>query len=309
MVGSGIYIDDVEEQIRGLRLAIGGVALVFIIIGSSISVFLARAISKPIIRVADGLSSSATQVTNAAAEISRTSQVLAQGASEQASALEESSSALEELSSMTKRNADSSSQADHLMHSTKEIVDNASQTLDQLTSAMQDISAASTNTSKIVKTIDEIAFQTNLLALNAAVEAARAGQAGAGFAVVAEEVRNLALRASTAAKQTAELIDKTVTKVGGGKELVEAADQAFTVVKESVNKVADLMGEIDAASTEQAKGVAEISHAVTDMEKALQSNASSSEQAAAVAEEMTAQAEGMQDYVKNLITLIEGKTG
>lgn len=124
-----------------------------------------------------------------------------------------------------------------------------------LTQSMDEISHASEETSKIIKTIDEIAFQTNLLALNAAVEAARAGEAGAGFAVVADEVRNLALRAAEAAKSTAELIDGTVKRVNTGTDLVSKTNAEFTKVAESAKKVGELVSEISAASREQAQGI------------------------------------------------------
>ncbi|MCU0583737.1 MAG: methyl-accepting chemotaxis protein, partial [Syntrophales bacterium] len=137
----------------------------------------------------------------------------------------------------------------------------------ELTQSMEDISKASDETSKIIKTIDEIAFQTNLLALNAAVEAARAGEAGAGFAVVANEVRNLAMRAAEAAKNTSVLIEGTVKKVREGSELVERTGGAFAEVSRSAAKVADLVAEIAAASSEQAQGIDQINKAVAEMDK------------------------------------------
>ncbi len=134
---------------------------------------------------------------------------------------------------MTKQNADNANQADGLMKEANQVVVQANESMGELTTSMEEISKASEETSMIIKTIDEIAFQTNLLALNAAVEAARAGEAGAGFAVVADEVRNLALRASDAAKNTANLIEGTVKKVSDGSELVTRTNEAFTKVAES----------------------------------------------------------------------------
>ena len=145
------------------------------------------------------------------------------------------------------------------------------------------ISKASEETSKIIKTIDEIAFQTNLLALNAAVEAARAGEAGAGFAVVADEVRNLAMRAAEAAKNTADLIEGTVKKVQDGSLLVATTNDAFSQVKESTTQVGNLVSEITEASKEQSSGIEQVNIAISEMDKVVQQNAAN-------AEEMNAQA-------------------
>jgi len=172
---------------------------------------------------------------------------------------------------------------------------------------MEDISKASEETSKIIKTIDEIAFQTNLLALNAAVEAARAGEAGAGFAVVADEVRNLAMRAADAAKNTAELIEGTVKKVNDGSKLVSTTNDAFNQVAESSAKVGDLVAEISEASKEQSNGIEQVNIAITDMDKVVQQNAANAEESASASEEMNAQAEQLRDYVGDLVQLVSGK--
>jgi len=172
---------------------------------------------------------------------------------------------------------------------------------------MEDISKASDETSKIIKTIDEIAFQTNLLALNAAVEAARAGEAGAGFAVVANEVRNLAMRAAEAAKSTSGLIEGTVKKVREGSELVERTNTAFAEVSKSAARVAGLVSEIAAASGEQAQGIGQINKAVSEMERVTQQSAANAEESAAAGEELTAQAGQLKRYVADLDSLIGGK--
>ena len=262
---------------------------------------------EPLVRIIEGLNEGVDQVAAAAGEVSSSSQTLAQGASEQAASIEETSASLEEMSSMTKQNANNAAQANALMQEAGTSVQTVSKSMSELTASMGDILKASDETSKIIKTIDEIAFQTNLLALNAAVEAARAGEAGAGFAVVADEVRNLALRAAEAAKTTASLIEGTSKKVKEGAEYVQRSNTAFTQVVDNTSKIGDLIGEIAAASGEQAKGIDQVNIAVSEMETVTQQNAASAEESASASEEMNAQAEQIKAFVNELVALVSGK--
>ncbi len=291
---------------RNLGITIGvallGIALVLILLFS-------RSISKPITRIVEGLSENSDRVSAASGQVSSASQQLAEGTSEQAASIEETSSSLEEMSSMTRQNADNAKQADQLMANTKGSVSRSSQIMNELTASMGEISAASEETSKIIKTIDEIAFQTNLLALNAAVEAARAGEAGAGFAVVADEVRNLAMRAAEAAKNTANLIEGTVKRVKDGSELVGKTEKEFHEVAVNVEQSSGLVGEISAASLEQAQGIEQVSKAVSEMDKVVQQNAANAEESASASEEMNAQALQMKEYVGELKMLVDGSKG
>jgi len=289
--------------IRNIVLISGGIFLSITILGV---LWFARSITLPINRIIQGLGEGSSQVAAASSQVSSASQSLAEGASEQAASIEETSSSMEEMSSMTKKNAENSVHADGLMKEANQVVNQANHSMGQLTQSMADISQASEKTSKIIKTIDEIAFQTNLLALNAAVEAARAGEAGAGFAVVADEVRNLAMRAAEAAKNTAELIVGTVKKINDGSQLVSTTNEAFRKVSESSAKVGDLVSEISEASKEQSAGIEQVNIAILEMDKVVQQNAANAEESASASEEMNAQAEQLKSYVGDLIMVITG---
>jgi methyl-accepting chemotaxis protein len=254
----------------------------------------------------DAINETANHVTAASSQISSSIQSLAEGSSEQAAAIEETSSSLEEMSSMTKQNANNANQADSLMKETSKIVADANTSMGALTTSMAEITKASHETSRIIKTIDEIAFQTNLLALNAAVEAARAGEAGAGFAVVAEEVRNLSMRAAEAAQNTSSLIEDTVKKIGDGSKLVTATSEDFAKVSESVRQVGGLVSEITSASNEQAQGIDQVNISVSEMDKVVQQNAANAEEIASIAKEMESQAADMKGVVNDMIMLIRG---
>ena len=208
---------------------------------------------------------------------------------------------------MTRQNADNATQADTLMKKANQTVGKANTSMGELTVSMEGISKASEETQKIIKTIDEIAFQTNLLALNAAVEAARAGETGAGFAVVADEVRNLAMRAADAAKNTSGLIEDTVTKIKDGLDLVTTTNEAFTEVATGASKVWELVGQIAAASNEQASGIEQVNKAVAEMDKVIQQTAANAEESASASEEMNAQAEQMKGVVGELTALVGGR--
>jgi len=287
-------------------LLIGSIILVLAVAGVSL---FARDIALPIGHVANDLNDASEQVAAASSQVASASQSLADGASEQASALEETSSSLEEMTSMTKQNADNAAQAKTLMSEARQIVEKVDGQMTNMVTAIQGVTRSSEETGKIIKTIDEIAFQTNLLALNAAVEAARAGEAGAGFAVVAEEVRNLAMRAADAAKSTSSLIENTIVTVKHSNELTQQTQHAFGENREITKKVGQLVDEIAAASQEQSQGIDQIGKAVAEMDKVVQQTAANAEESASAAEEMNAQAMQMKNNVGQLMTIVDGSSG
>jgi len=300
--------DEFLAAAHSIRNIIAIIGFIFLVLTTVAIIFFARNISLPLKKAVDEMSEAAVQVAAASSQVAAASQSLAEGASEQAAALEETSSSLEEMSSMTKQNAGNAVQADSLMKQANQVVQKANESMEGLTRSMREITTASEETSKIIKTIDEIAFQTNLLALNAAVEAARAGEAGAGFAVVAEEVRNLAMRAADAAKNTSNLIEGTVKKIKDGSALVVKTNEAFAEVAVSATKVGALVGEIAAASQEQSHGIDQINKALVDMNKVTQQTAASAEESASASEEMNAQAEQMKHVSNTIVDIIGGSS-
>ncbi len=230
------------------------------------------------------------QVSSAASQISSGSQSLAQASSEQASSLQEITSSIQEMSSMAKQNAGNAKEGKAMSESAKNFSDQGLESMVKLSEAIEKIKKSSDDTSKIIKTIDEIAFQTNLLALNAAVEAARAGEAGKGFAVVAEEVRNLAMRSAEAAKNTANLIEDAVKNAENGVVFNEEVRKKLEEISQQALKVSNVVAEIAAASEQQEQGIEQVNTGVQQLNQITQSNAANSEESASAAEELTGQA-------------------
>ena len=222
---------------------------------------------------------------------------LAQGSTEQASAIEEITASIDEIAEKTKQNAEQANSAATLVVHAIEDVKRGNVQMQDTIAAMQDINRSSENISKIIKTIEDIAFQTNILALNAAVEAARAGEAGKGFAVVAEEVRSLAAKSAEAASETSALIEDSIEKVNSGSKIVDETAKAMEEITKVVQESEIIINGIAESSNYQATAVAQIEQAITQVSQVVQTNSATSEECAAASEELSNQASRMREML------------
>ena len=253
--------------------------------------------NESLVRTVSDVRQGTQTITIASREIASGNADLSARTETQASSLEETASSMEELTSTVKQNADNARQANQLAVSASSVAQQGGSVVAQVVDTMGSIKDSSRKIVDIIGVIDGIAFQTNILALNAAVEAARAGEQGRGFAVVASEVRNLAQRSAGAAKEIKGLIGDSVDKVDAGSRLVDEAGQTMGLIVTSIRQVADIMGEITAATQEQSHGIEEVNQAIAQMDQMTQQNAALVEEAAAAAESMQDQAQRLADAV------------
>ena len=300
-----------SEQSLAWRGVLGyGTAALFGVIATVVFSFrMLHSLEKRFRDMADELAGAASQVATVASEVAASSQSLAAATSEQAAFLEETAASSEEFGSMARKNAENSKSVNELMDQSQRRFADTNRFLQSTVAAMDDIKSSSGKVATIVKVIDEIAFQTNLLALNAAVEAARAGDAGLGFAVVANEVRSLALRCANAAKDTVDLIEESIAKSTQGKERVDQVAGAIRAIIEESAQVKVLVDEVSVGSAEQKLGIGQISKSLNRMESITQRSAASAEQSAAAAQELTAQSSALLAVLDRLSEMVVGAKG
>jgi methyl-accepting chemotaxis protein len=285
------------------RLAYAG-TVCGILIALGLGILFSRSISRPINRIIRNLNQISDQFNMASQHISASSQKLAEGSSIQAAAVEETSSVTEELTSANRRHDEFVQQLKTKTFEVDVIRDNTLKNIQEAAVAMKAVKEASVETSKTVKTIEEIAFQTNLLALNASVEAARAGEAGAGFAVVADEVRNLAIRSAEAANNTGRLIERTVQAILKGCELVDNSTSEYLKFSETAAKYLDAIRRASEITDEEMRGIDQINTSVREINRVDQENAACAEETAAASQEMNAQSFAMKNYISELAAVI-----
>lgn len=291
----------------GIQMSLLTALLLMVMLGGSMLYLVKKQIVKPLDSINEALSAGAIEVGTASDNIAATSRTLAEGSSAQAASTEEASASLEEMSSMTKRNADDAGQARVVAKEASAAAESGVRSVTEMSVTMKEISEASLRMGSTLKVIDEISFQTNILALNAAVEAARAGEAGAGFAVVAEEVRNLALRSAEAARSISSMMSETIEKVRKGEQLGEQVRTQLEDISVKTRKEAALIEQIAVASEEQRQGTVQISEAVHQIDSVTQKNTATSEESSAMAQQLNAHAQSLKDDVDELTRLVYGR--
>lgn len=293
-----------EQSAWQRRLGIGLFVVTLLVAGILVNVTIRRGITGPVKRVINGVQQAADQAGTASSALAESGQTVASDAEYQASYVEETSASLEGISASTKENAVLAHKADALMRQARETVEQSMQTMKDLSASMTVVSGSSREVSAVLKSIDEIAFHTNLLALNAAVEAARAGEAGAGFSIVADEVRSLAHRAAEAARRSAEIIEKTIADIGTGAQLVSRAQVEFNRVSSDILNSGEVVSQIAVRSEEQAQGVGQIRDAITRIEDITHRNADNSRRTAETAVMMSDQVQSTREHLDQLLAIV-----
>jgi methyl-accepting chemotaxis protein len=295
-----------QVAVRALLMWPGVIAGVAICCAATLAFLIARGISRPVEHAIRSLGEGSAQVDDAARQLSSTSQDLASGSSKQASSLEEISAALQEMAAIARDNSNKAAAANELASQTQQNAAEGDTTMVRLNAAMAAINESSSQIRQVIKVSEEIAFQTNLLALNAAVEAARAGEHGKGFAIVAEEVRNLAQRSAQAARDTTDLIEGSVVRVREGSGVADSATTALRNITTNVTQAAELLTKITDATNKQASGIEHINDAVAHVDQVTQQCAAGAQESASASEELSAQATTLKGVVRALAYVVHG---
>ncbi len=316
LIAVGAYEDEFYQAVEEIhrvsdRSKLIALLLFVATLGLALLVWLwtANILTGQIRSISEDLGKGASETASAASQVSSASQLLAEASNRQASAIEDISRGNKEVSEMTSANTGNAAKARTLSGSVNEIADRGREKIEKMSVSIMEIKQASDETVKIIKTIDEIAFQTNLLALNAAVEAARAGDSGKGFAVVAEEVRNLAQRSAQAAKNTAELIQASSSKIDTGVAISHEAKAAFEEINSGAARVKTLVDTIALASEEQAQRIAQLNTSMGQVNKSTLENSSTAEEVASTAEELQSQVEMLREAARRLAGIIGSSAG